>query len=99
MIRRLMIVGLACLALACTKTLATNGVLTEVNTFGSSKVELSLDEAGKVKTLTAKGNGTNVMTIFTGLWDQIGKLGSAFLGSSEAPTININAGAPAPPTE
>jgi hypothetical protein len=89
-----LLAGLVCLALACTQTVAEQGFLTEVKTFGTSSVTLDVDETGKVKTLMAEGQGTNAMKIFSGLWDMIGRAASGFFGSPEAPEINIHTGTP-----
>lgn len=57
----------------------------EASTFGSGNMDITLGSDGAV-TAEMDSDGTNVMSIFTGLFDAAARL---FGGGGEAPTINI----------
>jgi len=73
------------LAVGCTSiTRSVDGTFS-ASTFGSAAIEATVLEDGTVE-LEAEGDGTNVMSIFKGLFDAAASL---FGGGQQPPTINV----------
>jgi hypothetical protein len=77
---------LAGLLMCCTQFGVSPDGTVKGSTFGSAWLEATVDTDGRVL-LEAQGDGTNIMAIFTGLFDSAARF---FGGGSEPPNITIN---------
>ncbi len=88
-----LLAGVALLA-GCTQLTVTPDVTqpalpptVEASTFGSGDITVDLDEQGRVDSMALASDGTNIMSIFTGLFKTAARF---FGGGAEAPVVNVH---------